>query len=331
MVRGVRASLDYFTNELGPHPHGQMRLIEYPGTGVSLHGAPVNIWYKEEFSLFRPDEDPRRIDFPFAVTAHEVAHQWWGNQLEPASVEGGPLLTESLSWYSAFGVVEKTYGPEHLRRLLGMMREMYLSPRARAGVPLLRATDTFLAYRKGPFAMHALREYVGEARVNAALRSLLRKHSATTPPLPTSLDLYRELRAVTPDSLHYLLADLFEANTYWELATKRATAEPTASGTWRVTLDVHARKVVVDTAGTETEVPMNDLVQIGVFAPARDGAPGAPLYLRMHRIRPGPQRITVAVPRQPALAGIDPRHLLIDVTPDDNVGQVKRAVPGPGS
>jgi hypothetical protein len=322
MIRGVRASLDYFTREFGPYPHRQMRLIEYPTPGNSLHGAPVNIWYKEEFSLFRPDEDPRRIDFPFAVTAHEVAHQWWGNQLEPASVEGGPVLTESLSWYSAFGVVEKTYGPEHLRRLLAMMREMYLSPRARAGVPLMRASDTFLAYRKGPFAMYALREYVGEAQVNAALRTLLRKHSATTPPLPTTLDLYRELRAVTPDSLHYLLTDLFEANTYWELATKRATAEPAASGGWRVTMDVQARKVVVDTAGAETEVPMNDLVQIGVFAR------GAPLYLRMHRIRAGRQRITVIVPRQPALAGIDPRNLLIDATTGDNTAEVKRGAAG---
>jgi hypothetical protein len=43
----------------------------------------------------------------------------------------------------------------------------------------------------------------------------------------------------------------------------------------------------------------------------------------MHRIRPGRQRITVIVPRRPALAGIDPRKLLIDVTPDDNVAQVK--------
>ena len=68
---------------------------------------------------------------------------------------------------------------------------------------------------------------------------------------------------------------------------------------------------------------MNDLVQIGVFAPSRNGAPGAPLYLRMHRIRPGRQRIAVLVPREPALAGIDPRNLLIDVTPDDNVAQVK--------
>ena len=78
---------------------------------------------------------------------------------------------------------------------------------------------------------------------------------------------------------------------------------------------MQARKVVVDSAGAETEVPMDDLVEVGVFAAAEDGGLGEPLYLRMHRIRSGEQRITVTVPRQPARAGIDPRNLLIDVEP----------------
>ena len=59
--------------------------------------------------------------------------------------------------------------------------------------------DPYAAYRKGPFAMYALKEYVGEERVNQALRSLLAKHSGATPPLPTTLDLYAELQAVTPE------------------------------------------------------------------------------------------------------------------------------------
>lgn len=76
--------------------------------------------------------------------------------------------------------------------------------------------------------------------------------------MPTSLDLYRELQAVTPDSLQYLLHDLFEANTFWELETERATAEQTEAGTWQVTLDVQARKLEVDSEGVETPVPMDD-------------------------------------------------------------------------
>ncbi len=39
----------------------------------------------------------------------------------------------------------------------------------------------------------------------------------------------------------------------------------------------------------------------------------------MHRIRSGQQRITVTVPREPARAGIDPRLLLVDDDPDDNL------------
>ncbi len=160
--------------------------------------------------------------------------------------------------------------------------------------------------------------------MDAALRSLLARHGAGTPPLPTSLDLYREMRAVAPDSLHGLLADLFETNTYWELATRQATAERDGTGAWRVTLDVRAGKLVVDTASARTAPPMDDLVEIGVFAAGTEGAPGEPLYLRLHRIRSGEQRITVTVPREPATAGIDPRHLLIDVRPGDNSREVVR-------
>lgn len=48
----------------------------------------------------------------------------------------------------------------------------------------------------------------------------------------------------------------------------------------------------------------------------------------MHRVRSGEQRITVTVPWEPASAGIDPRNLLIDVEPGDNVTEVtSRAAP----
>jgi ABC-type transport system involved in multi-copper enzyme maturation permease subunit len=333
LARSVAASLDYLTREFGPYPHGQLRLVEHPGSAVSLHAFPVNVSYQERFALLDPDADARGVDFPFAVAAHEIAHQWWGNQLTPASIEGGPLLTESLAWYSAIGAVERAYGAAHRDALLAMMRDAYLAPRARAGVPLLRSTSSFDAYRKGPFAVYALREYVGEARVNGALRRLLARHPAGVAPLATSLDLLRELRAATPDSLHPLLADLFERNTYWELATDGVVAAPAGAGTWRVTLDVRARKLVADSAGVETERPMDDVIEIGVYGAAtaggaRAGAPRPPLYLRAHRVRAGRQRITITVPGRPARAGIDPRHLLTDDAPGDNVREIATRVGG---
>jgi hypothetical protein len=271
----------------------------------------------------RPDEDPRDVDFAFAVMAHEMSHQWWGHQLVPALVEGSPLLVESLAWYSAMDVVEATFGADHLERLMGLMRQAYLAPRPESGVPLLRAVEYFEAYRKGPFAMHALRAYVGAEKVNVALRRLLDEHGGGEPPLPTSRDLYREIQAVTPDSLRYLLADLFERNTFWDLETKAVTAEHTCSGTWHVTLDMSAYKIAVDSVGVKTELIMDDLVEIGICAVGEGDGLGTPLYLQKHRIRSGEQSITVTVPKEPVQAGIDPRRLLIDTEGDDNTALAK--------
>ena len=64
MVRSVQASLDYYTQQFGPYPHGQLRFVEHPGDGVGAHASPVNISYVEGFSLLNPDDDPRDIDLP---------------------------------------------------------------------------------------------------------------------------------------------------------------------------------------------------------------------------------------------------------------------------
>jgi hypothetical protein len=302
-ARSIAASLDYYSKQFGPYPYNHISFVEHPAPGSGLHASAMNISYLEGFSYFHPEADERNLDFPFAVAAHEVAHQWWGNQLQYAHVEGAGLLSESLAWYSAFGVVEETFGQQHLQRLLAVMQTAYETPRTPADVPLLRAHNEYHNYRKGPFALYALSQYMGREGVNTALRHLLRKHRAKTTALPTSLDLYQELQQVTPDSLHYLLHDLFEANTFWELKAEQVTARRTKADKWEVTLAVQARKVVVDSAGAETLIPPDDWIEIGVYAPAAEGAkPGQLLYLQKHRIRSDRQLITVTVPQKPARA-----------------------------
>ena len=321
IIRSMEVSLAQFSKRFGPYPFEVLRMVEYPSHGGSLHAAPGVIWYQERFALFDPVNEPRRIDLPFAVVAHEVAHQF---QPVSARVEGVVLLSESFAWYAAMGAIEQEHGTAHLQRFLAFMRETYLTPRSRAGVPLLHASDWFLGYRKGPFAMYALREYIGQEAVDLAWRRLRAKHASFEPPFATSLDLYRELKEVTPVVLHDLLADLLERNTYWELETKKAVARQVAGGGWEVTLDIGARKIVVDEQGKESVVAMNDLIEVAVFAPAtsRSEQPSKTLYRAMHRIRSGTQTITIVVPERPGRAGIDPRHLLIDVATRDNVTNV---------
>jgi hypothetical protein len=325
MVRSIRASLDTYTSQFGPYRHSHISVVEHPGApGTGMHADASLISYGQGFPFLIPEDDPGSLDLPFAVVAHEMAHQW---TVPYAFVEGAPVLSESLAWYYAMQVVEASYGREQLWRLLSFMREPYPFRPIRRGEPLLRGLDPYMSYRRGPFALFALGEYIGKERVNTALRRLVEKHSSGAPPLATTLDLYRELQAVTPESFRPLLHDLFEVNTFWEFETERVAAQPAGAAGWQVTLDVHARKVVVDEAGVETELPMDELVQIGVFAPAGQGRElNEPLYLQQHRIRSGSQTITVTAPGQPALAGIDPYHLLEweEGDDDDNV----EGVPG---
>jgi hypothetical protein len=138
----------------------------------------------------------------------------------------------------------------------------------------------------------------------------------------TTIDLYRELEAVTPDSLRDLLHDYFQVNTFWEIRLRGATATPGADGTFTVTLDLDARKEVLDSAGTSTEVPFDDLVEVGLFAQGGGSLPGAPVSLEKRRIRAGRQTLTLTAPVRPARAGVDPRVLLLDMNPDNNLADV---------
>ncbi|MBU1821931.1 MAG: hypothetical protein KKG00_10540, partial [Bacteroidetes bacterium] len=298
-----------YTQQFGPYPYNHLSVVERPGSpGTGMHAEAGMITHGEGFTFYNPPNNPFSYDHPSAVVAHEMAHQW---TVPYANVEGAPVMSESLAWYYAIKAVENTRGEHQLQRLFEFLRESHVRPEIRRGEPLLRGLDPYMSYRKGPFALYTLSKYLGEKQVNSALRQLLLKHRAEGTPLATTLDLYQELREVTPDSLRYLLHDLFEVNTHWMFDTKQATARQTAAGTWQVTFEMEAQKSVMDSAGVETTMPVNQWVEIGIFAAADPSEfLGKPLYMRKHFIRSGPQTITVTVPQKPARGGIDPYNLL---------------------
>jgi ABC-2 type transport system permease protein len=316
MMLSMKASLEYFSGQFGPYQFRELRIVEFPRYANFARAHPHTIAFSEGGAFLTRVEEGD-VDRPFFVTAHETAHQWWGGQVAAAQVRGGALLTETLAQYSAMRVMEKVYGVGQVRRFYGYEMDRYLRGRrfssSSAEVPLLEVGDqSYLYYHKGAIAMQTLVDHIGEERVNLALRRYLEKHRDAGPPYPIARDLYLELQAVTPDSLHLLLSDLFEHITLWNVRTERAIVEPAGDGQYRVTIHVHGSKFRADSAGNETEVPMNDLVDVGVFAGARSADdPGEPLYLRRHRIRSGAQTISVLVQRVPERAGVDPYDKLI--------------------
>jgi hypothetical protein len=199
-----------------------------------------------------------------------------------------------------------------------MMRADYMQPHQTRTVPLLRTADHVDAYRRGPFAMYALRETVGTEPVNRALRNLLAKFPPGRAPYPTSLHFYTELRAATPATMHGLLKDLFEEITFWELSATAIDVKPDGKGAYRVSLHMEAQKLKGDATGIEHPVPMNDPVEILVYDAHRK-----PLYRAAHRLRSGAETIELVVPRPPAGAIVDPDHELLDRQPEDNEVVIK--------
>ncbi|HUR80839.1 MAG TPA: ABC transporter permease, partial [Thermoanaerobaculia bacterium] len=320
---GVRASLDYCTKAFGPYPHRQIRIVEFPRYANLAQAYPGTISDAEATGWVTKVDESHDFDLGSMTVAREVARQWWGFQVTPAAIEGGPAVSEVLAQYSALMVMEKLYGRDMVRRFLWNTRIEYLKQRSREShpeVPLLDVTANHanVVDQKGPLVMYALRQYVGEEPLNAALRRLVATHGSGQPPLATSRDLYRELKGATPPEYHYLLKDLLETITLWNLRTTAIAAERAGNGAWRVTLDIEAQKFRADGSGKETEVPMNDFVEIGVFGDAT----ADPLYLHKHRIRSGRQRISVVVKGTPARAGVDPQLLLIDRNWSDNLRPV---------
>ena len=92
MIASVKASLDYFTKHFSPYQHRQVRIVEFPRYAAFAQSFPNTIPYSEGIGFIAkvdPD-DPDDIDYPYYVTAHEVAHQWWAHQIIGADVQGPP-------------------------------------------------------------------------------------------------------------------------------------------------------------------------------------------------------------------------------------------------
>ncbi|HYH08725.1 MAG TPA: M1 family aminopeptidase [Thermoanaerobaculia bacterium] len=320
MMSGMKGALDYYTSAYGPFPYREMRIVEVPPYSINGRAFPSALALAEPNFITRTG--PGIVDLTFFGTAHEVAHQWFGGQVRPAYAKGRGFVSETLANYSAMLVTEKVLGPAEARRVYDFQMNRYLQVRGETGkdVPLLEVEDhPHVSYGKGAVVMFTLREHIGTEAVNGALRRFLEKYRGSGPPYPTSLDLYAELRAVTPPSLYPLLTDLFETITLWDVKTQRATSRRLSDGKYEVTLEVMAQKLRADGSGVETATPMNDLIEVGTFAAGKD----VPVYVTRHRIRTGTQTIRIIVPQEPALAGVDPNRKLIEREREDNLAEVE--------
>jgi ABC-2 type transport system permease protein len=329
MIAGVQNSLEYFSREFSPYQYRQLRILEFPAYARFAQSFPNTIPYSESIG-FVADIDEDDIDYVFYVTAHEVAHQWWGHQVMGANTQGGSVVVETLAQYSALMVMEEKYGSQVMRRFLKYELDNYLRNRGGemvAEMPLLRVENQgYIHYRKGSLVMYALKDYLGEDAVNRALRKLIDNHAYQFQPYTQSVDLVRYLReeAQTPEQQE-LITDLFERIVLFDLKVKDTVVEEREDGRHDVKMTIIANKFEADSDGVESEIPLDLSIDIGAFTKNPDDAkPGEEpeLYLQKHRISQAETEITITLDEVPSHVGIDPYNKLVDRNSDDNVKAV---------
>jgi aminopeptidase N len=263
MIDVVRRSLDYFTASFGPYQHRQVRIVEFPRYTRMAPSFPNTIPFSESIGFIaRLDDRPDSIDYVSYVTAHEMAHQWWGHQVMGGNVQGATLMSETLSQYSAFMVMEHEYGSDRMRRFLKYELDRYLQGRGGERIeelPIyLVENQPYIHYRKGSLVMYALKDAIGEEALDRALARYIKARAFQKPPYTDSLDFLEFVKAAVPPDRQTILDDLFRNITLYGNKATRATWSKREDGKYVVRLDVAAAKYRADGKGNETPIPLDD-------------------------------------------------------------------------
>ena len=329
MIESVQDSIDYYTQAFGPYQHKQLRIIEFPKYRSFAQSFANTVPYSESMGFITDLRDESKVDYPYYVTAHEVAHQWWGHQVSAANVEGSAVISETLSQYSALMVLEKRFGAEKLRKFLKYELDRYLMGRtgeAFEEMPLYKTqSQQYLHYNKGSVAMMAIYDRLGEKRLNDALKAFLNEFKYQSTPYPTTLDLLSYLKQDATQAEQSFIDDQFKYITLYELEMKdvSVTDSVDSEGFYTVTLSVEAVKQHADGQGEETEQPLDELIDIALFSddPENLLAEDFVIYSQKHQIVSGTNTIELKVKEKPLFAGVDPYIKLVDKDSKNNLAK----------
>jgi len=325
MMNGMKESLSYYSENFSPFQFRQMRIMEFPRYASFAQSFANTVPFSEGIG-FLQNAKKNDVDATYYVTAHEVAHQWWGHQVMEAGVKGSAMLSETLSQYSALMVMRKTHSDAQMQKFLKEELNSYLRGRGseRKKEQPIRFTENqqYIHYNKGSLLMYALQDFIGEDKVNEALRSYVDDWAFKEAPYPTSSDLISYFEEITPDSLNYLIDDLFNKITLYENKTEESTYRKLGKGDYEVNIKFNAKKYEADSLGNEIVVPLNDWIDIGVYSMSKGEE--ILVYREKHLITEEENEVNIKVDKIPYRAGIDPMNILIDRNPNDNVKSVSK-------
>ena len=242
MSAALDAARQHYSAWFHPFPWRELKLSEFPNLATYAQGFPTNITFSEGIGFLTKSDI--KTDAVFVVTAHESAHQWWGNLLTPGKGPGGNILSEGMSHFSTMLLLDEVKGTRARMEFAKRIEERYGDER-RVDVekPLVwiegsREGDTTVTYDKGGWVFWMLLEHMGRERALAGLRRFI-VDWGDKPDHPVLQDFIASMRPFAPDPAAY---DAFTKQWFHEVVVPQyelsgARKEKRAEG-WEVVVKV---------------------------------------------------------------------------------------------
>lgn len=322
IMQSMKDSLDYYSSQFGPYQHKQMRVVEFAGPDNFGQAFPNVIAYSEASGFIHDQRQPGQNDQLYWFIAHEMAHQWWGGQVDAANVQGGTVLVETLAQYSAYALMQSTFGKQKVADMLEYELDRYLRGRSRETIeelPLMREENqAYLHYNKGAIVMMSLLDLLGEKSLNNALKNFLNDASSNKGNYPTTLDLLQHIKRHASPIESIKIDELFGQIILYDLAVTDAKVSKGDKEQYQITVNIVAHKINADVHGQDQRLAMNEVIDIALFKQDDEQMPKQRVYLGAHQIKSGDNRIIITTNELPSSIRIDPFIRFIDRDIRDN-------------
>ena len=206
MSEALDAARRYYGEWFGEFPWKELKVSEFPALATYAQGFPTNITFSEGIG-FLTKSDPK-TNLAFLVTAHESAHQWWGNMLQPGRGPGGNILSEGMAHFSTALLIQQAKGArdgiEFRKRIESRYGENRQSDAERK---LLRndgskAGDGTVTYDKSGWVFWMLLDRMGREPTLRGMKDFIAAYNGN-PDHPVLYDFVAHMRKYASDTASY--------------------------------------------------------------------------------------------------------------------------------
>ena len=325
MMEAAKHTLDYSIKNFGPYQYSHLKMAELPDFSNTFAGTayPNTVYFVENRCFNVNQTDTNLLNVAYSVTAHEIAHQWWGHKLVPAYMAGYRFQTETLAEYTELAILEEKFGRKQVEIYLDDAMRRYTSTRRWANSveeSLEQVQDQFhVAYFKGIMVMNGIKGLLGEAKVNLALNNFYKKYQY--PIRPKSTDLINELYSVSDTIEQGILDDYLKRTVFHKFKFESAELRELENSQYELTANLSGQKTIFYEDKEKSE-ELNEYIELAGFM-EKPVSGLKPAFLKRMHFKGDSSFLKIILNHKIKYLVIDPDKHRIEINRSDNIYELK--------